>query len=187
MANLAPLNCCTDPDNDQNNTNGWGLFGPYSTTISSVTGGVTGYRLKGVEEHPVPWGPAFATSEFSLFADLDVTLQFSIYTAVGTGNVQVAVYSAAFGKVWTNSYDGLGDDIPITIDTSFTPSNTSDDYIIYALGDDPANPIYIDNVYIGQLTTWDNKINSVTKPAKVYGVSNTEASYKVNKINTVSR
>lgn len=37
------------------------------------------------------------------------------------------------------------------------------------------------------VTQWANKINTVSTPAKVYGVANASDNYKVNKINTVSR
>jgi len=40
---LHPTSCCTDPDNDQDNTDGWIAA---SATLTSEAGGVTGYRLK---------------------------------------------------------------------------------------------------------------------------------------------
>lgn len=43
---LAPTSCCTDPNDDQNNTTGWGGF---MTTIASVSGGRTGYCLECTE------------------------------------------------------------------------------------------------------------------------------------------
>jgi hypothetical protein len=36
-------------------------------------------------------------------------------------------------------------------------------------------------------TQWGHKINTLSTPAKVYGVSNTAVSYKISKINTVAR
>jgi hypothetical protein len=36
-------------------------------------------------------------------------------------------------------------------------------------------------------TQWVNKINTVSTPAKIYGVANASDNYKVNKVNTVGR
>ncbi len=44
FTNDAPTNCCTDPDNDQDNTTGWSAGA--SATLSSEAGGATGNCLK---------------------------------------------------------------------------------------------------------------------------------------------
>jgi GTPase SAR1 family protein len=36
-------------------------------------------------------------------------------------------------------------------------------------------------------TQWEHKINTVSTPAKVYGVTNASDNFKVNKVNTVGR
>ena len=50
-SNQAPTACCTDPDDDQDNTTGWG---PANSILTSIAGGSTGYCLEIAENGDGP-------------------------------------------------------------------------------------------------------------------------------------
>ena len=158
MSNLAPLNCCTDPDNDQNNTNGWSAFGGTTCTFSSVEGGVTGYRLKAQSSQY--WGPAFCTDNFSLVAGEIYNFDLQMYSAIlGDNNMLVGINcpSISPGGVELLGYaTGLGETVPVHVHVSYTPLHSADYKLVIAGQQLYPFVIYVDNVWIGE------KINDVT-------------------------
>lgn len=176
MSNLAPSNCCTDPGNDQNNTNGWSAaLGFEGTVLSSVAGGVTGYRLKG--DHPYN-ASAVWTDTFSLIAGVEYNLSAVLYGNVYADNLFVYVgYDNMAHLELQEQYGGLGESIPVTVDTTFTPSTSSNTYrvafVAGGLGD--YNPIYADNVYVG-----DHKNQITAQPITVTSSVGLQGIYEVH-------
>lgn len=145
MANLAPTACCTDPDNDQNNTTGWT---GWAATLTSEAGGVTGYRLKAVAS-----GDGGGAESAAFSATGGIAYQFKVRACAAAGDYYwLQLYSSTYGQWY---YSGLivafGVGTWNTHDIITECPSTQTDWIIYLYSSGPINSYY-DNVSLYEIT-----------------------------------
>lgn len=93
-ANLAPTSCCTDPDDDQDNTTGWSSAN--GALLDSVAGGNTGNCLE-VKENGTSYPYALNTAA----VEVGALYYFDSYYKQGTGTaVRAQMYNGS-GYVFT--------------------------------------------------------------------------------------
>lgn len=144
---LHPTSTCTDPDNDQNNTNGWtALF----ATLTSEAGGVTGNRLKVAATA----NTGFArTDHISLTSGKVYRLKTKAGADIGD-DYKVYVYSSTYvGHAYNMSYKaGAGAGNWDTIDEVFECPSTQTDWIVYLQMQTNGDNGYFDNVSLSEIT-----------------------------------
>jgi len=138
-----PTACCTDPDDDQDNTTGWTQGG--TATISSEAGGVTGQRLK-----VAATGGANARaykSGITLIAGKLYRLKVKAGADVGDEH-EIRIYSSVYGGDAYNSGEiaGEGAGTWTTYDVIFECPSTETTWQIYLTAINNGDNAYFDNV-----------------------------------------
>jgi parallel beta-helix repeat protein len=150
--NLAPLNNCTDPDNDANSTTGWTVS---TGTGVSEAGGETGFRYKLTS--PVGGdGQVIQTSAMSLTEGTTYKFTFSAGADVGD-SYRVSIWDADSSVmdyfIWAQAGQGAG-----TWDNHifyWTCGNTSTQYKIYFNSVNPNDVAYFDNFSFKEVKSVD--------------------------------
>jgi len=122
---LAPEACCTDPDNNQNNTDGWTAV---NATLTSEAEGVTGNKKLKIAATATP-GRALS-SDFSMIAKNLFRLKCSAGADVGD-KYRIIIESGTQGSIYTSGgVAGQGAGIWDTIDESIECPSTQSDWKI---------------------------------------------------------
>jgi len=142
-----PTSCCTDPDDDQDNTTGWT---PIDSTITSEAGGVTGQRLKvaATAVNGRVKGDALTLTEGKFYR-----LKVSAGADVGD-NYRVWLYSFAYGGAYydSGSIAGTGAGNWDTINVVIECPSTQTDWRIILLAVANGDNAYFDNVSLNLQT-----------------------------------
>lgn len=143
IVNLAPLNCCTDPNSDVNSTGDWGIGGGGTPTLASEAGGVTGYRLKITDDGT---GGGWAHKIVTLTAGDYVRVKASIGANSGdTYSFQLYNGTYASYAFAINNIAGAGAGTWDTYDfVCRVPDSGSYYFLIRAIGS--SDIVYADNV-----------------------------------------
>jgi len=156
FSKLHPTACCTDPDDDQDNTTGWNAS---KATLTSEAGGVTGNRLKvaatGVE------GAALEASQNSLTQGKLYHLKGKAGADIGD-NYRVELHSATYGYVYqSGSIAGQGAGTWDTYDLIIECPSTQTDWKIILRAVANTDNAYFDNFSLSECVPACVAVNDV--------------------------
>jgi len=147
LGDFAPTSCCTDPDDDQDNTTGWTAA---SATLASEAGGITGNRLK-----------VSATSSNGMATKQNLTLiegrkyGFKAKAGADVGDeyrVYIRSISGGIVECDTGTTAGAGAGNWDTIDETFICSSTQTDYSIRLIAVNNTDNAYFDDVELYEIS-----------------------------------
>jgi len=170
---LAPEACCTDPDNDQDNTTGWTAV---NATLTSEAGGVTGNRLKVAVT--ADNGQAKKTG-ISLTAGKLYSLKVKAGADVGD-NYKVELYSFTYGgnAYASGSIAGTGAGNWDTIDEIIECPSTRTDWVLKLIATNNGDNAYFDNVSLRERV-----LSEKSRPTRFYHEKSfSSAGVEVNKL-----
>jgi len=145
---LHPVDNCTDPDNDQDNTTGWAAV---NATLTSEAGGVTGNRLK-VDADVASYGIAQKTG-ITLTAGKLYRIKGKCGADVGD-SYRYYLFSSTYGG---NGYDsgviaGAGAGNWDTYDIIWECVSTQTDWRIMCRAEGNNDNAYFDNISLSEIT-----------------------------------